>query len=165
MGRKTSIVIDLTEREERLLFRIINSGKTPSNIRRRASFVYHFNKGLSFKEICANEKADPNTVKRWLNKWDAINELDETQNKIGDTEFIRLIYEQLTDSKRSGRKPRLTAEEKIQVQTLSCQDPQDYDVPITEWSHESLSEQAKKMGIEISSSHVGRLLKKRIKSS
>lgn len=165
MARKTSITLDLTEREETLLFKIINSGKTPSNIRRRASFVYYFNKGVNLAAICRNEKADLNTVKRWLNKWEPIKGLDQTQQEIGDTAFIRLIYERLSDSGRSGRKPRLTAGEKVRVQALSCEDPRDYGIPTTEWSHEALSAQAKQMGIEISSSHIGRLLKKRIGTS
>ncbi|NOY96712.1 MAG: hypothetical protein GXO81_10150 [Chlorobi bacterium] len=45
---------------------------------------------------------------------------------------------------------------------LACEPPQDHGLPFTVWTHKELAAQAKKMGIDISSSYYGILLKKRI---
>jgi len=46
------------------------------------------------------------------------------------------------------------------LQALACEIPQKYDLPVTVWTHELLSAQAKKKGITISPAHYGRILKK-----
>ena len=72
------------------------------------------------------------------------------------------IKEILTDLPRSGSSSRITNSEKDRLIALACESPQNHGLPFTVWTHKELSAQAKKMGINISSSYYGILLKKRI---
>ena len=72
------------------------------------------------------------------------------------------VEERLKDKARSGRKPTITAEQWCKIMALACEKPENYGVPITHWSHSTLTSEIIKQGIveTISIAHVGNFLKK-----
>ena len=87
-------------------------------------------------------------ITKWTKRW--------VQSDIKDVE------ERLKDKARSGRPSRITAEQWCNIMALACETPESYGVPITHWSHSTLTNEILKQGIvdEISMSHVGDFLKK-----
>jgi hypothetical protein len=69
----------------------------------------------------------------------------------------------LEDSERSGVPPRITDNEKIQIQAFACSKPSEKGYPISHWTHIELAKALVEQKIvdRISPSQVGRILKKR----
>ena len=86
---------------------------------------------------------------QWIKRWQEANK--ETE-----------VEERLKDKARSGRKPTITAEQWCKIMALACEKPENHGVPITHWSHSTLTAEIIKQGIveTISMSHVGDFLKK-----
>jgi transposase len=138
---------------------------------KRMNIIYQSYLGSENQYIAKEIGCSPVTVRKWRKRWKtyehAIHQLEleldnRTANKV---DLLSKIKEILSDLPRSGSSSRLTDSEKDRLVTLACQLPEDYDLPFTVWTHKELSFQAKKMGIEISSSYYGMLLKKRITSA
>ena len=72
------------------------------------------------------------------------------------------IKDILSDNPRPGSPGHLTNEERLRIQALACESPKDYGLPFTNWTHKNLSNTLKNMGIEVSRSQVGVILKKRL---
>lgn len=85
-------------------------------------------------------------------------------NRTRVLEWLRRFEESrldgLADQERSGRPVKITALERHQVIAAACRLPEEFEVPRTLWSHESLAEAVVDAGLvrQISSSQVGRIL-------
>jgi transposase len=88
-------------------------------------------------------------------------EYDYIKKKNSESYLLRGVKSVLSDAPRSGSSCKISIEEKIRLQALACQSPADFGFTFSTWTHVELSKQAEKMGIKISSSHYGRILKKR----
>ena len=165
MGRTSKIKVTGTNEEQTALSQIINARKTPSGIKLRATIVLLSIRGEKISKIATEIGCELNTVKKWILQWKAIPLTDVHQNKLSKDQIVKEVMKNLEDSPRSGRNTRLTQAELMRVQALSCENPEDYGIPVSIWTHELLSEQAKKLGISISPSYVGKVLKKQITAS
>ena len=87
-------------------------------------------------------------VCKWTHRWADLKELGEP------------VLERLSDAKRSGKPPKVTAEALCKLVALACDNPQNYGRPISHWTYPELTDEAIKQSIftEISFRHVGRLL-------
>ena len=72
-------------------------------------------------------------ITKWTKRW--------VQSDIKDVE------ERLKDKARSGRPSRITAEQWCNIMALACETPESYGVPITHWSHSTLTKEILKQGI------------------
>ena len=63
---------------------------------------------------------------------------------------------------RSGRKPRITAEQQAQLASKACEDPRQSDRPISQWSSDELADQMSRIdqGFDISGRWVRKILQK-----
>ena len=163
-----AVQITISKRVEGLLISSIKKRNIESHYQKRMSIIYQSSLGTENQEIAREMKCSPVTVRKWRKRWktfeDAIKQIEmglgnKTANKI---DLLYKIKEVLTDLPRSGPPSRITNSEKARLVALACESPQDYGLPFTVWTHKELSAQAKKMGINISSSYYGILLKKRI---
>ncbi|TAJ11266.1 hypothetical protein DMA11_17630 [Marinilabiliaceae bacterium JC017] len=100
----------------------------------------------------------------WRNRWIESTEnfditLDQDGSLLSDRNIIEIINILLSDRSGSGCPSGFTEEDLMLLQLLACEDPQKYNLPFTNWTHKELSKQATKIGINISPSWYGILLK------
>ncbi|HHD79516.1 MAG TPA: helix-turn-helix domain-containing protein [Epsilonproteobacteria bacterium] len=147
--RKIKYKIELNQVEKEALEKIVRKQTTAQSIGRRARIILMANSG-EYKngEIAKYVGMDGGEITRWTKRW------VESRNED--------IEERLKDRPRSGRPSRITAEQWCKIMALACERPEDYGIPITHWSHSTLTAEIIKQGIvdAISSTHVGNFLKK-----
>jgi len=165
---RQAVQITVSKRVGELLISSIQKRNIESHYQKRMSIIYQSSLGKKNQDIAREMKCSPVTVRKWRKRWkifeDVIKQIEieldsKTANKI---DLLYKIKEILTDLPRSGSSSRITNSEKDRLIALACESPQNYGLPFTVWTHKELSAQAKKMGINISSSYYGILLKKRI---
>ena len=109
-----------------------------------------------------------NTVKTWRERWRlsyptlVSYELSKDGNGVSDNALVAKMLSFLDDLPRMGAPKRITLEQEQQLVALACQKPEDFDIPITTWTHKMLAQVAVSQGImpSISSRYVGAILKK-----
>ena len=101
------------------------------------------------KAVAMELNVSAQLVGKWCHRW---NDLI-AKNSIEDC---------LSDAKRSGAPPEISAESLCQLVALACDSPEKYNRPISHWTRQELQEESIKQGIfkSISDRHIGRLLKK-----
>lgn len=141
--------IKLSEEERIALERLVKSPTTAQQIALRARIILLADTGMKHQEIAKQLAIGMTVITRWTQRW-----LD----KINDP-----IAARLQDSYRSGRTPVITPPQVCKLIALACESPQAHGVPITQWTHRELAEEAISQGIveRISASQVGRILKKK----
>ena len=165
---RQAVQITVSKRVEEILISSIRKRNIESHFQKRMNIIYQSSIGKENQDISREMNCSPVTVRKWRKRWKTFEnvieqiekELDnKTANKV---DLLYKIKEVLTDLPRSGSFSRITNSEKDRLVALACESPQDHGLPITVWTHKELAAQAKKMGINISSSYYGILLKKRI---
>ena len=171
MSRKKPTVVKVSNRCSNLLRIELKKRQLEQHFQFRIQIILLSSEGKTNPEISEELKTSLPTVRRWRLRWnensDSIIELenDHRESKNRDLTLIREIKSVLSDSPRSGSSSRISDEQKLRLQTLACQKPSDFGLPFSVWTHVELSKQADKMGIKISSSHYGKVLKKRFTAS
>ena len=169
MGKKAAS-ITLSDRVSKLLNQLLSKHQISKQVYERIYIVVRsasdqMNKDIA-KELGSGIRRVALWRKRWYDRTKGIDiTLDENGNPLSDKKVVKRIYDVLSDSPRSGSPARITEEEIIRLQALACENPADYGHPFTVWTHKELSKQAGKLGIKISPSRYGVLLKKRITSA
>ena len=165
---RQALQITVSKRVEELLISSIQKRNIESHYQKRMNIIYLSSLGMQNQDIASEMKCSPVTVRKWRKRWvtfeDVIMQLEvELDNgTVNKVDLLYKIKEILSDLPRTGSSSRITNSEKARLIALACELPQDYGLPFTVWTHKELSAQAKKMGINISSSYYGILLKKRI---
>lgn len=147
--RPTKYKIELNETEKEALEKIVRKQTTSQNIARRARIILMAGSGkYKNAEIAKYVGMDNGDITRWTKRW--------VESSIDN------IEERLQDMPRSGRTATITAEQWCKIMALACEKPEKYGVPISHWSHSTLTAEIIKQGIveSISTTHVGNFLKK-----
>lgn len=169
MSRK-AVQIEFSPRVKDLIEKELNRHQIENHYAKRMRIIYHSVSGNTNQDVGQIVGCLEKTVRKWRKRWklnqDILKEFEQGHGKtqVKDKDLMDKIKEILSDSPRSGAPPRITELEIVRLQTLACEHPEKYGLPFTVWTHVDLSKQAKKMGIEVSPAHYGRLLKKRITS-
>jgi len=169
MSRK-AVQITVSERVGELLKSSVQKRNIESHYQKRMNIIYLSSQGKENQYIAEEINCSPVTVRKWRKRWKSFEDVIEQTEKGIDNNTankIDLLYktkEILSDLPRSGSSARITDAEKDRLVALACESPQDHGLPFTVWTHQELSAQAKKMGINISPSYCGILLKKRIEA-
>lgn len=167
MSRKKPVEVIVSERVLSLLKKEINKNQIARHYLLRMQIILLSSQGRTNFEIASELNTTLPTVRLWRSRWSkksAIilgSEDAYDKKKNSDRYILKEINEVLSDASRSGSSCRISVEEKLRLQALACQSPADFDLPFSVWTHVELSKQANKMGIKISSSHYGKVLKKR----
>ena len=168
---RQAIQITISKRVGGLLISSIQKRTMESHFQKRMNIIYQSSLGKQNQDIATEMKCSPVTVRKWRKRWktfeSVIKQIEkELDNGTGNkADLLCKIKEILTDLPRSGSSSRITNSEKDRLIALACELPQDHGLPFTVWTHTELATQAKKMGINISSSYYGILLKKRVTSA
>ncbi len=109
-----------------------------------------------------------NTVKSWRRRWQGcyeqlcVYEKEMKSQGLSEHDYLQELLSHLRDNPRSGTRKRISLEEEQQIVALASEQPRDYGVEMTCWTHEMLAKVAIGQGIveKISSRHVGNILKK-----
>ncbi len=150
-----------------ILVSSLNKRQIESHYKKRMEIIYQSSLGIDNQDIARDMTCSVVTVRKWRKRWstfeDVITKLEAELDakKATKVDLLRKIKEVLSDLPRSGSLSRITDSEKMRLIALACESPQGYGLPFSVWTHKELSKQAKKMGINISSSYYGMLLKKR----
>ena len=147
--RPTKYKIELNETEKEALEKIVRKQTTSQNIARRARIILMAGSGkYKNAEIAKYVGMDNGDITRWTKRW--------VESSIDN------IEERLQDMPRSGRTATITAEQWCKIMALACEKPEKYGVPISHWSHSTLTAEIIKQGIveSISTTHIGNFLKK-----
>ena len=142
--------INLTEKEKSDLERVVRKQSIRQNIAKRARIILLADgQKITNLEIARMVGIRNEEITKWIKRW-----LEESQ--------IERVEERLKDKPRSGRKPTITAEQWCKIMALACERPENHGVPITNWSHSTLTAEIIKQGIveTISTTHIGNFLKK-----
>jgi len=142
--------IDLSKEEKEELNKIIRRQSVSQNIAKRARLILLVaEEELKHIEISRRIGIVQSQFPQWIKRWQEANKNTK-------------VKERLKDKARSGRKPTITSEQWCKIMALACEKPKNHGVPITHWSHSTLTAEIIKQGIveTISMSHVGDFLKK-----
>ena len=150
---------------------LVRQSSLSISLNRRAKIILLGTMGCSNYSIAKQLSVDVGTVKRWRERWSAawpmINRFGEPRlgerRRIGKSELLRReIIELLSDNKRSGAPKKFSLSQRKQLVALACEKPDDYGVPISQWSGRALSEIAVRKGIveSISVTQLNWILKK-----
>ena len=104
-----------------------------------------------------------NRVREWRKRWRQAAARRQSVEKAGeDKEQRQVIKETLSDAARSGKPPKFTAEEVVQIIAVGCESPEGSGRPVTNWTPKELADEVIKRGIveSISPRQVGRFLKR-----
>ena len=142
--------IKLLPIEKEALEKLLKKQSTPQNIARRAKIILLTDDtDKSYTAIAKSLNIASCDITKWTQRW----------VKRSDTKDVE---ERLQDDPRSGRPSEITPEQWCSIMALACEKPENHGVPITNWSHSTLTKEILKQGIveKISPSHLGDFLKK-----
>lgn len=145
-----------------------NRRTTQAQFRIRINLLLKAKKGESNSQIARDLAISLNTVKTWRRRWqgkyEQLCEYEKGMKSQGLSEhdYLKELLSHLRDNPRSGTRKRINLEEEQQIVALASEDPKDYGVEMTNWTHEMLAKVAIAQGIvgKISSRHIGNILKK-----
>ncbi len=136
--------------------------KTPKGLAQRAQIILLADDGWNNSEIAEHLNIDRNTVIRWRQRWHShspqlLAALAAKVTKRVQQQMIKVI---LSDAPRPGTPVGFTAEQRVQIIALACENPQDSGRPVSHWSPRELADEVVKRGIAetISERTVGRIL-------
>lgn len=156
--------LQVTEKQERILQRIIQRATTPQNLALRANIVQAGTEyGRRDTQIGRNLNCHARTVSswryRWLNSWASLLEAEAVAT---EKEVEAMIIEVLSDRPRPGTPAKFTAEEICQIINVAREEPGQSGRPITEWTPRELADEVVQRGLveSISPAQIGRFLKR-----
>lgn len=170
MGRK-AVRLELSSEIFELLKQECQKRKLEKQYYDRFQILLLCSQGLENKSVAEKLGCDCRKVSLWRNRWverTSVYDLtiDEDGNLLSDVAIIQKIKEILSDNFRCGCPAKITEKEWAKLQTLACESPEKYGLPFTTWTHVELSKAAAvHLGISISPSRYGVLLKKRFTSA
>lgn len=142
-----------------------SSRTVPSWLHERSSIILKTIEGLSVAAIVADVGATAGKVNAWRRRWRSSRVwLAGMEKDAGDSrsKLVDAVLTVLGDRPRSGKPPKFTGGQLMQIVEMACEPPADHGLPQTAWTNASLAGQAAAKGIvdSISASQVWRTLKK-----
>ena len=163
--------IKVSERGRSILSKTLNQRQLEGHFQKRMSIVYQASSGIQNQDIAKDLRCSVVTVRKWRVKWrseqESLIKLEDSSAVLGvtDLDLLRRIKDVLSDAPRSGASCTISDTDKIRLQALACQSPEEFGLPFSVWTHVELSKQMGSMGVKICSSYCGTILKKRITTS
>lgn len=145
--------VKLSDTERRGLENLVKRHQVGQQIALRARIVLAAAAGLKNKEIVVKYAITADTVRLWRNRWVKLQDL-----ALDDLS----IEERLQDAPRPGAPTKITADQRCQIEALACEQPENSDRPISQWSAREIADEViqREIVAEISPRHAARLLKR-----
>jgi transposase len=143
----------LSDEERQALEKLIRRHSAPQQLVLRARIVVAADSGQNNAQIARDLDIEVRAVRRWRNRWLLLQPIPLQELS---------IQERLEDLPRPGAPPRITADQRCQIEALACEEPEDSKRPISHWTGREVAEEIMKRGIidKISARHARRLLKR-----
>lgn len=146
-----------------MLTKIARREKTTQQQLRRTNVILLAAEPLSNCEIARRLDLTLQTVRRWRKRWLQVSPAMHTAEKNDDSRQLeQLVYDALCDEARSGRPADFTPEQICQIVAIACENPEDSQRPISQWTGRELADEAMNRNIvtKISPRSAGRFLKR-----
>ena len=145
--------INLTSKQVENLLKLVRGHKTGQQIVKRAKIILYAGDKKTNSWIAKELNTTIGRVSLWRDRWASFAEIPLEE---------LTARERLEDAPRSGAPAKITAEQRCQIEKLACEQPQEYGVPISQWSNKELAAEIMRQNIvdSISPRHAGRLLKR-----
>jgi putative transposase len=146
-------VLSLSDEERQALEKLIKRHSAPQQLVLRARIVLAADDGKNNAKIARDLDIEVRAVRRWRKRWLLLQPIS-----LKDLS----TQERLEDLPRPGAPPRITADQRCQIEALACEDPEDSKRPISHWTGREIADEIMKRGIidQISARHARRLLKR-----
>lgn len=146
--------VKLSDTERQGLEKLVKRHQIGQQIALRARIVLAAAEGLKNKEIVAKYSVTADTARLWRNRWIKLQDIS-----LDDLS----IEERLQDGPRPGAPAKITADQRCKIEALACEQPENSERPITQWSAREIADEIIKREIvtDISPRHAARLLKRR----
>ena len=143
--------LTLSEREKDELEGLVRGHNTPQHLALRGRMILLASAGKSNAEIARDLHTCDDTVRLWRRRW-----IGSQATRLDDLS----VKERLEENPRSGRPPRITAEQTCQLVAIACTPPSQH--PTSHWTPRELADEVMQRGIidQISPRHASRLLKR-----
>jgi len=144
--------IKLSEKERQELEKLVSKHQTGQQMALRARIILAANSGQTNTAIAQKYEVKHDTVKLWRNRW----------AKLQDISLDDLSVEQrLSDAPRPGAPAKITADQRCKIEALACEQPENSERPISQWTAREIAAEVMKRKIveSISGRHAARLLK------
>lgn len=164
---RTALEINVSQRVLSLIEQEKNRRHLESHIWLRIHIVYYSIEGKRNIDIAHELRCHEKTVRKWRKRfWEHQQLLEVYEQGHGesvptDKELVNKLKEALSDAPRAGAPVRLSETDINRLVALACEKPENHGLPFSNWTHGELAQQANKMGIPVSPTHLGRILKKR----
>ena len=145
--------VKLSDAERQGLEKLTRQHQIGQQIALRARIVLAAARGLKNKEIVEKYQVTADTVRLWRNRW----------VKLQDISLDDLSLEaRLQDAPRPGAPAKITADQRCQIEALACEEPENSERPISQWTAREIADEVMKRKIveHISGRHAARLLKR-----
>lgn len=156
--------LQVSEKQELILQRILRRATSPQNLVLRAKIVLAGTEyGRRDTQIGRGLGCSAQTVRSWRHRWaEAWERLLAVETREDEAEVEAAIIAVLSDRPRPGSPAKFTAEEIIQIIQVACETPGLSGRPITEWTPRELADEVVKREIveSISATQVWRFLKR-----
>lgn len=142
--------VNLSSPQQEVLEQIANSRSKRSDHRQRARLILLFSEGYSniqaAQHVGLKRRQAGHWRKRWLENQAKLLAI-ETAQEANPKALMQGLVEVLSDLPRSGASPTFTAEQIAQILTVACEDPQERDLPFSQWSLSVLRDEVIARGI------------------
>ncbi len=167
-GQAPAKAIPMTQLQFAILQQEGSKRTTQKQFYTRITLLLEASQGQSNSQIARDLALSRHTVQAWRRRWkssyDQLCEYEKEMEaqQLSRHDYLAVLLNHLRDLPRSGTRKRITLEEEQQIVALASEKPQDYEVEMTNWTHQMLAQVAIARGIvqKISSRHVGNVLKK-----
>jgi putative transposase len=145
--------VHLTTEERQGLEQLVRRHNTRQQIALRGRIVLAAADGQRNAQIACELGIAVETARRWRDRWLALQPIALTDLS---------IEERLADLPRPGAPPRITADQRCQIEALACEQPEASGRPISHWTGREIADEIIKRGIldHISPRHAARLFKR-----
>ncbi len=134
--------VTITEMQQEVLGQFVNARETAFGLVQRSRIILLAFDGLHNEQIATVVELGHNQVglwrRRWQDNWQKLIQIECTEGRLA---LSKAIKELLSDSKRSGRPPRITSEQQAQLTAKACEDPKASGRPISHWTSDELADE------------------------
>jgi len=167
MSTPKALPLQASEESHAILEGISRRRTAPMWLVTRCQIILDALSGSSNSQIARELDIKRNTVRHWRSRWHATQAGRETlesqvaQDASKAAELEGYLIDSLRDAYRSGKPPKFSAEQVVQIVAIACESPEASGYPISHWSAKEIRLEAIKRGIveDISERQVGRFLK------
>jgi putative transposase len=147
------VTVELTEEQRRALETLIRKHSAAQQVVLRAQIIVDAADGRSNLAIARSRHVSLETVRLWRDRWMLFQPVPLAELSLD---------ERLRDAPRSGKRPRITAEQICAIAAMACEAPSQSGRPITHGTNREIADEIVKRGIldHISPRHAARILKK-----